>query len=281
MSKNVPLLRTDITSEILMAFADGALPDDLMDQIAVFVDQDADLQREVADYLSSSDVLKGAFDDILEAPVPDHLAQMVLSGTSPSNEQAEKAIVSFSAEREKRRPGGWAPAWTQAIAACVLVAIGGVIGSNLQPTVGTEDPHALVYAGVLGQDSPLNKALSTAQSSEIVAVADGAVKPLQTFVTAEGAVCREYEARRAQDGVTGIACRFEESWRVETLVANAQAVNDAGSSLMPASGFDTAALEAVLEDMGALPGLGIDAEQCLIANAWNSSLCREKFESWE
>ena len=143
------------------------------------------------------------------------------------------------------------------------------------------DPHALVYAGVLSQDSPLRTALSNTRSGEIVAVADGSVKPLQTFITGEGTVCREYEAKRAQDGVTGIACWSEDTWRVETLVANAQAVNDTGSSLMPASGFDTAALEAVLEDMGALPGLDADAEQCLIANAWNSGPCQEKFERWE
>ena len=112
-------------------------------------------------------------------------------------------------------------------------------------------------------------------------MSDSNTVPLQTFITAEGGVCREYEASRAGDGVTGIACRFEETWRVETLVTNAQAVQDTGSSLLPASGFDTAALEAVLEDMGALPGLGIDAEQCLIDNAWKPVSCEEKIETWE
>ena len=274
MSRNGPLLRTDLTPELLMAFADGTLSDDLMEQIAAFVDEDPDLQQEVADYFSSADVLKGAFDEVLDAPVPDQLTQMVLSGTSHPTAQSDEAIVSLSAEREKRRPGGWTPGWAQGIAACALVAIGGVIGLNIQPSTDTQDPHALVYAGVLSQDSPLRTALSNTRSGEIVAVADGSVKPLQTFITGEGTVCREYEAKRAQDGVTGIACWSEDTWRVETLVANAQAVNDTGSSLMPASGFDTAALEAALEDMGALPGLDADAEQCLIANAWNSGPCQ-------
>lgn len=281
MSKNEPLLRADITAELLMAFADGALSDDLMNQIADFVDVDPELQQEVADYLSSADALKGAFDDVLEAPVPDHLTQMILSGPSQSIAPEREAIVSLNAEREKRRASVWAPDWSQGIAACAAVAVGGVIGFNMQPSNSPQDPHALVYAGVLTQDSLLSEALSSTGSSETVVVADGAVKPIQTFITADGNVCREYEASRAGDGVTGIACRFEETWRVETLVANAKAVNDTGSNLMPASGFDTAALETVLKDMGALPGLGTEAEQCLIENAWKSTPCAEKIETWE
>ncbi|MCB1756072.1 MAG: hypothetical protein KDJ38_11145 [Gammaproteobacteria bacterium] len=268
----------DVTPELLMAYADGALDADEMARLADIVNANPELQNEVAVYTESRQALGQAFDQMLDEPVPDHL--MALLQDKPDSAQTGAAdsadkVVSLQAAREKRAGGLIRSGWGQAIAASVMLALGALIGTNLTKTGpdGVIDPHELVYAGLIGLETPLGKALETAPSAEVLTLEGGVFSAIQTFSTGQGVLCREYEAGHSGNGVVGVACRTEAGWRVEILLADTTPAGTAGSDYQPASGMDSAALDQVLTGLGALPGLDQGKEACLLEHGWSAERC--------
>ncbi len=271
-----------ITPETLMAYADGKLPAEQAALIAEQVEANPELQAEVDAYLDSRAALEGRYDDVLDEPVPTHLATLVLEGTGNVPDEmptsAEK-VVSFEHAREQRsllrltQTG-----WGQAIAACAMLAIGAFFGAAIL-SGGPERPGpSLVYAGLLDPDHPLTAALETTPSATTISSGEGRFRSLQSFQTTAGSFCREYEVSENRRGITAIACRGNAGWQVELLVAGEVHLGDTSAGYRPASGFDAAAIEEALEVMGAQPGFSADREACLLDSGWNRAVCENTSE---
>jgi len=101
----------------------------------------------------------------------------------------------------------------------------------------------------------------------------GQFDAVATFLTGGEIPCREFEAADASGAMVGVACRRDESWSVELLLA-ASPGNTPQSGFQLASAFDSDVLDGVLDDLGASVGLSVDQESCLIANDWDADTCK-------
>ena len=258
-----------VTAEKLMAYADGALDSHEAQRLAELIAANPELQAEVDAYVDSRTMLEGVYDDVLDEPVPEHLEALVMA--PKAIDTGGDNVVAFRAAKTQRPPVQRFGGWGQAVAASVLLAIGGIIGSQLS---GKPSP-SLIVAGLLAADHPLSIALETAPSNTLVDSGGERFEAIQTFATAEGTVCREYESGNLSAGVVGIACRDAAGWHVEVVVADPNAAVAGGDGYRPASGLDVTAIDEVLTGMGALPGFDSAGEECLLANDWDIAACEK------
>ncbi|NOX51967.1 MAG: hypothetical protein GXP16_15735 [Gammaproteobacteria bacterium] len=265
-----------VTAEQLMAYADGELPPREADQLAELVATHPALQSEVDIYVESKTVFEGAFDHIVNEPVPAHLAALVLNA-DPSHVAPDGGVNILSLDNARKRQSKtfWQGGWQQAVAACTVLSIGILLGITLDD--GEDMPgmgNSMAYAGLVSAEQPLAKVLDYTPSAQLVTLDGGSFKSIQTFSTSSGTICREYETGHNDYFMTGIACRTDNGWRVEVLIANAASTTTASAgSYQLASGLDTTALDEVLYVMGALPGFDQNREACLIENNWNLGAC--------
>ncbi len=238
----------------LMAYADGVLPPEDAQRVAAAVEADPALQAELSAYVDSRAALTGAFDDVLEEPVPAHLEELVMGSATPDN-------VARLPQRVARSP------WPLALAASAVFALGVVLGTALAP----DDSGSIFATGLVSGNHPLADALERTASGEVSAVGGGRFRVIQSFGTGDGTVCREYQVGDSDRGAAGVACRGTNGWRVEVQVASV-APGDP-SSYRPASGVDIAAIDEVLYRLGALPGFDAPTESCLIESGWQTARC--------
>lgn len=256
----------DLSREKLMAYADGLLDEFEMTRIAEQVDASPELQQELDAYVDSRALLRNAFDEVLNEPVPPHLRALVLG----NNAAAQDNIVSLRQPARSRATGlGF---WRQAIAASVVLGLGIFVGSSLDRSGSNP---SLLSAGMTTGKHPLASALDTARSGEVVQFGEQRFKALLSFATETGRVCREYTASDAADSVTGVACRSDAGWHVEILVSSGVPVSNSGNTYQPASGLEKAAIDEALVQIGARPGFDATDEGCLIENQWSLEVCLE------
>ena len=244
----------NIGRDELMAYADGVLSPEDAEKVAVAVEADSALQEELSAYVDSRAALAGAFDDVLDEPIPAHLEALVMSSAPTDN------VTEFP-KREVRNP------WSLALAASAVFALGVVLGTGLT----ANDRDSVFATGLVSSNHSLGKALETTASGELTTVGDGSFKAIHSFATGDGALCREYQVGDTDRGATGVACRSAEGWKVEVQVASV--APDQPSVYRPASGIDTAAIDEVLYRLGALPGFDRATESCLIEAGWQAGRC--------
>ena len=262
-----------VTPERLMAYADDALPPSEAAEVVRRMAADPELEVEVQAYRNSRNALSSAYDDVLSEPVPDHLQALVLGGSAKPSGSAS-GFVSLDPVRGKPERGGRLPTWLPAVAAgCAGLAIGVLIGSGWNRDDGTRPVHGFLHAGAVDSNSTLGHALDTAASARDVALGGGRFTAIQTFQTDSGELCREYEASSSTGAVIGVACRSEARWLIEAVIASGEPAAGSGTAFRSASGPGGAALEGVLGDLGARPGLGVNAESCLLEADWIVAEC--------
>jgi anti-sigma factor RsiW len=274
----------DITSEMLMAYADGVLDADTTARIEAALPDRPDWQAELAGYALTRDRLAHAFDDALSEPVPDALTRLVLGGasdsagdvgTAPPAPPSTGQVLRFPTERRRLPMGRLAAA--AAVFAAGTLAGGG--GAAFLQVASREAPNAtIMLASTLAPADPLARVLESAPSAVTVSLGDDRrVRPVQSFARADGTLCREFEAgREGAGGVVGLACREPEGWRVDMLLATPHApALDGGFAT--ASGAHSEAIDARLDAMGAGDGFDAATETCLIAQGFSDPAnCLEK-----
>lgn len=238
----------------LMAYADGVLPAKDAERVAAAIEADPALQTELSAYVDSRAALAGAYDDVLNEPVPEHLEALVLGSASADN-------VTKLPVRDTRN------SWPLALAASAVFALGVALGTNLTP----DDRGSVFATGLVAGHHPLADALERTASGELATVDGGRFKVIQSFGTDGGGACREYQVGNSDRGATGVACRTTNGWQVEVQVASV--APDEPSSYRPASGVDIAAIDEVLYRLGALPGFDAATESCLIEAGWQTTQC--------
>ena len=189
-----------VNDETFFAWLDGELDADEAARVEAEVAADPRLSAMAAEHRAMQARLKGAFDAVAEAPVPQHLAAAVTA-------QPQAQLIDFT-EAKKRRERAW-PTVAQWTAMAATLAVGVLIGT-LAPQARQVSPIE-VQGGKIYAASALNEALS----NQLASAPGGDVRIGVTFRDQSGAVCRSF----ADPSSSGLACREGKGWRVRGLFA--------------------------------------------------------------
>ena len=183
--------------------------------------------------------LKGVFDPVASAPVPERIAAAV---HAPRDN-----VVDLAQARALRRTPSL---WGQAAALAATLAIGVFTGNLLTSSMSPKSPTSPIAAegGRLVASAELEGALYSRLAS---APADSGPRIGLTFRDKSGAICRTFEDHVA----SGLACHEGGDWRIRGLFQGAQG---AAADYRMASGGDPRLMDMVDETIAGEP---LDADQ--------------------
>ena len=195
---------TEITDELLMAFADNELDAAERSRVEAALQSDQALRERLSRHYLLRAEIDLAFNDIVEAPVPDKLTSL-LKPNDP-----ESKVADLAAHRARKTAAWRQPVMTAAaLAACLVVGV----------FLGNQG----FLSGPAGPGVTLSDALADALGSQPALKAQDGVTPVASFRNGDGAFCRRFQLAGpvTQDG---LACRDDEgAWTVMALVPNPEA----------------------------------------------------------
>ena len=206
-----------VSDETFFAWLDGELDPQEAARVAAEVAADQRLSARAVEHRSMQKKLKGAFDTVIDAPMPE---QLVAAVRSPP--QAE--VIDFAEARKRREPRPW-PSVAQWGAMAATLAVGVLIGTLTPQGRGTAPVE------VRGGRMYAASALDTALNNQLASAPAGEVRVGLTFRDQAGAVCRSFTAPAS----SGLACRDARGWQVRGLFA---APEGQTSDYRMASGMD-------------------------------------------
>ena len=189
-----------VNDETFFTWLDGELDGHEAARVEAEVAADPRLSAMAAEHRAMQASLKGAFDEVIAAPMAERLA--AAARTPP---QAE--VIDF-AEARKKRDRAW-PSLAQWSAMAATLAIGVLIGT-LAPQARQASPVE-VQGGKIYAASALDEALST----QLASAPRGDLRIGVTYRDQSGAVCRSF----TDPSSSGLACREGKGWRVRGLFA--------------------------------------------------------------
>jgi hypothetical protein len=238
--------------------------------------------RERLESLRRADALaRRAFDAPLDEPLPERF-RAVLEGRTADPTRAEVVAldpVRAAQQRGRASVGAGVPSgpstrarrrWRQAPVA-LAAGLAGVAAFALGwlAAPGDAGREAAGFATTFVPGQPVFATLESTPSG--ARVMDGAVRPVLTFRAADGRYCREFEMARNGAGAVGVACRSAGGWELEALLRADVGASDTAGGYAPASGHAAAALDAVLDRLGAGTALGADEEDRARAAGWRAA----------
>ena len=233
-----------ISDDTFFAWLDGELEDEEAARVAAQVQSDPDLAARAEQHRAMQGRLKGAFDSVADAAIPDRMLAAF--------RQSEPQVVDLGAARRSLEARTWKPLpqWA-AIAATLAV---GILAGTMVPQ-GGESPVAVeggkVYAAA---------ALDDALTAQLASAPAGDVRIGMTFRDQSGAICRSFTKPEA----SGLACRSGARWQVRGLFAAPE--GQAGSYRM-AAGMDPN-LAALVDSTMAGEPFDAAAEKAAKAKGW-------------
>lgn len=201
--------------EEFFAWLDGELTGAQAAAVEARVLADPDLARLADQHRRMSQRMRSAFDPIIQAPLPDELAEA--AHTAPA-----AAVIDLGHFRHKRATRSFAPVQWFAIAASLVIGI--VTGTTLNPGAGpVRSDQGQLYAAASLEQS-LDRQLASSQQGAAMRIGI-------TFRDQAGALCRSFNGQR----ISGLACREGDRWQVRGLVGQPES---AGGDYRMASGTD-------------------------------------------
>lgn len=253
---------TDLTDEVLMAYADDRLDPQERAAVESRLAEDPLLMDRVERMQRSAELLREAVSAPMHEAPPQALIDTILG--------ADSGVVSL----ESRRPR---PVWQPySIAASILVALGVGLGAGLYWPQLSGDTTMHLAVGPVPQDSPLHQVLETRPSGDALASGLGAraLVAVLTFRDGVGRACREVELvpqdLASAPSEVAIACRSDGGgWTVEGAVQVAiEGTPGSDGGVRPASGPDSPTVDAVMESIGAGLPLSPQEEADLLQGGW-------------
>lgn len=244
-----------IDDELLMAFIDGELTPEEQSRIEQAVSEDPQLAARAEVLAETRRLAQEAFSAVLNEPVPDKLLDML-----PVDDAEVVDLVS-----RRDRVSAYMP---MGIAASLALVVGLLVGSQFPDKHA--DTHALLLAdaGYINSSNPLYSALEEMPSHSSFATEHGdIIVPLLTFRANDGRYCREFEINAERTVSIGVACRLNEAWQLEVLLAGDGRPSGV-SDYQPASGYSEAALNAVLDSLWQGDAYDLNEEKRLIRQQW-------------
>lgn len=259
---------TDVTEKDLMAYVDGELPAAEAARVAAAIAADPQLARREAELRQLNRRIGAAFDEILDEPVPDRLADL-LRAAAPATPQddgeaaaAPAATVIPLAEARRRRQ---APRWTGWMAIAASLALGLVVGGRFDPAglapEAAPEPGFRLAAGAPLADAEAARLVSTTASGSSARIGGATLSPLLTFRDGAGALCRQIVVAEAGRALDALLCHGKDGWRVEALAARPESAG----TYRTASGPEDGPVAAAVEQRIAGQPLDADAEAQALA----------------
>jgi len=241
------------SEETLIAYADGELDAATRAALETAMAGDPQLAQRVARHQALRARLQSAFAPVLEEPVPERLLASVrgaAAGPRTGN------VVALPPRLHAR----WSWAQWSAIAASLIV--GTLLGPPLLRP-GAETSLVDTTGGRMVARGALARALA-----EQLASSQPPGAPVHigvSFRSRGGAYCRTFSLHAA-DGLAGLACHEQNSWRIETL-ARAES-EPVGAGLRPAASALPPAVAGTLADLIVGEPLDATAENAARARGW-------------
>jgi len=260
------------SDEEVSAYLDGALEPALAEAFATALASDPALQGRLEAIRQADSAARMAFDAPMNEAIPDRFLALFEDEAKAPVSPAAAEVVDLASRRAQAqpqpqpRPRGFD--YRLPLAAGIALAFGWVGGMTLTP--GRSDDHAIIRAdaATIDPDNPLFRALEQTPSAQAVTLAEGdAFTPVLSFQATDGRFCREFEVASDEAMAVGVACREDATWRVEVLLA-AEPAPSGQDGYVQASGYNAAALDAVVSDLGAGDPLGAEAEAQAMAAGW-------------
>jgi hypothetical protein len=196
----------EFPDETLMAYADGELDEATRRTVEAAMKSDPAIAERIARHRALRSQLSGAFDGVLEEPIPDRL-RAAASATSAAS-VTELAAARPVRQSEPARRWAWKE-WT-AIAASLLLGL--FVGRTVLQAPDSE------YVAARGQElfatGALEEQLSTQPSGG--RLLDGRIAVVATFRNKTSEYCRAFNTSAPQS-VSGVACRADDGWRIQML----------------------------------------------------------------
>ena len=238
------MTRSGFDDTVLMAYADGALEPAKAERVAAAAEADPDIAARIAMFRETGALLGALGAARREDPLGDELTRKVERTLAEA--RVTDKIVPF-----RTRQQAWRPAALAAGVALVAGAVGGILATLSLYQPGPAAP-ALALLNSPGIEDALNR-LPAGSRGE---AGDGEVEIIASFLTEDGAFCREFEFDRSGDGtIVAVACEAGGSWTARFAVVTAGA-GEAGYA--PASALAT--LDAFLGTIEAGPPLSAEEE---------------------
>ena len=255
-----------LTDELLMAYADGALPDTEAASVASALEHDVEARAIVAEFRRTAERARAAYTDIMAEPVPDSLVRTVLG-----SELRSPSVVDMVRAR-KPRPAIWRSALPLAASVALLIGIGSALLLRELPTA------QMITLGPIEATTPLAQVLETKASGVTVARPGGSAQEAEhlmvvaTFRDRKARICREIEVLDAsmQAKYAGAACRDPTggTWIIEGMARIASTLPSHRGDFVPSGTDEKDALDGLLAILGASKALTAEEEQRLIAEGW-------------
>ena len=231
---------TKMTDELIMAYADGQLPDAEARKVEQAALADPALQEKIRLFAETARQLKTAAAEL--PPVPDALGQKISAMLEKDAERVDQAEQDNVVQLPRR---SWTGQWPAALAASITLAIGVAAGLALGPFGAPQTAPPFGLAALA--DPEISVSLSGAASGTSSVLGSGAtLNVIASFVDADDTLCREFDYEAA-DGpsIVSVACRVNDTWRPKIAIA---ASHEQAGTFAPASSLD--ALETWLSTSG-------------------------------
>lgn len=246
-----------VDDELLMAFVDGELTSEEQSQIEQAMNEDPQLAARVEVLAKTRRLAQQAFSDVLDEPVPDKLLEMLPPAAD------DNKVVDLASHR-----GRISAYMLTGIAASLALVVGLLVGSQFPEEHIDMHALALADAGYINSGNPLHTALEEMPSHSRYTTEFGdVIVPLLTFKANDGRYCREFEINAERAVSIGVACRLNDVWQLEVLLAGdarPSGVND----YQPASGYSEAALNTVLDSLWQGDAYDLNEEKRLTRQQW-------------
>lgn len=266
------------TDEILVAYADGKLPDAQAEAVEAYLAGDPEMRRFVAALKSSEELIREAFDAPMREPGSRSVADMILA--APPHPAQQDNVIALPTGLRRAAPhrsdrSRWMPI---SIAASVALLVGLSAGSVLNRAdtmTGTD-----MALGPIASTSLLHGVLEGQASGDVMALqADrgGSRHKLAIVATFRDRLerpCREFEivtdTPDARPISAAVACRAANGrWVVEGAARlAADAAGAADSTFYPSGVREKDAIDGLLNLLGAGKSLSAADERELIARKW-------------
>lgn len=235
------------------AFVDGALDADAAARLEADSRSDSILAARIARQRELRALLRGAFDPVLDEPVPQRL-QDALGGPGP-----RATVTPIGAARAASVPQR--PVWSKrqwgAVAATLVLGV--LVGSVAFRTPGN-DSLQMTQSGLIARGE-LDSALST-QLSGAATVSDTRIG--LSFRAADGAWCRTFN----QHSTAGLACRRAGNWTVQLLEGSHAAPAETGADFRQAASSLSPALLDAIKTQGGGDAIDTAQEQQQLRAGW-------------
>jgi len=270
-----------LDDETLLAFADGELDSQQMEQVAAQLANDPEARETLRIFQESAALVKDAFAQPLHEPVPDRLLQTI-NETVPDTSVSDMRLARHKAGTAKRQK----PILSNlAAAASIALIVGLASGYATYRVAATAYDGNTTSSLLVANDGLLSQALETTASGSLFDAQDAAsagsrqITPLLTFLDQNRRFCREYEEtitiQNTRRDLVGVACRVGGgTWIPETVMARKLVAatlpseNISASVYVPAAGADIAPFDQVIDAMMADGPISPTEEQRLLQEGW-------------